>query len=70
MHVFVVTNDFPPRMGGINYLVDQIMRRFPAGEVTIFSSTYPGAAEFDATYPHEVIRHPAVVRAYFGGTVD
>lgn len=43
-------------MGGINYLVDQVMRRFPRGEVTIFSSTYPGAAEFDATYPHEVIR--------------
>jgi phosphatidyl-myo-inositol dimannoside synthase len=56
LHVFVVTNDFPPRMGGINYLVDQVMRRFPAGEVTIFSSTYPGAAQFDATYPHEVIR--------------
>lgn len=43
-------------MGGINYLVDQVMRRFPAGEVTIFASTYPGAAAFDATYPHEVIR--------------
>jgi phosphatidylinositol alpha-1,6-mannosyltransferase len=56
LHVFVVTNDFPPRLGGINYLVDQIMRRFPAGEVTIFSSTYPGASAFDATYPHEVIR--------------
>ena len=45
-------------MGGINYLVDQVMRRFPPGEVTIFSSTYRGAAEFDATYPHEVIRLP------------
>jgi len=51
-----VTNDFPPRLGGINYLVDQIMRRFRPGEVTIFASTYPGAREFDATYPHEVIR--------------
>jgi phosphatidylinositol alpha-1,6-mannosyltransferase len=56
-----VTNDFPPRLGGINYLVDQIMRRFPAGEVTIFSSTYPGAAEFDASYPHEVIRLPTMM---------
>ncbi|MGQ0537584.1 MAG: glycosyltransferase family 4 protein [Gemmatimonadaceae bacterium] len=56
MQVFVVTNDFPPRVGGINYLVDQVMRRFPGGTVTIFASTYPGAAEFDATYPHPVIR--------------
>lgn len=61
MHVFVVTNDFPPRMGGINYLVDQIMRRFPAGEVTIFASTYPGAQAFDAIYPHEVIRLPTTM---------
>ena len=45
-------------MGGINYLVDQVMRRFPRGEVTIFASTHPGAAAFDATYPHEVIRLP------------
>lgn len=51
-----MTNDFPPRLGGINDFVDQIMRRFPAGDATIFSSTYPGAAKFDATYPHEVIR--------------
>lgn len=59
MHVFVVTNDFPPRAGGINYYVDQLMRRLPAGwTVTIFSSTYPGAAEFDRQYPHEVIRLP------------
>ncbi|MGQ0642038.1 MAG: glycosyltransferase family 4 protein [Gemmatimonadaceae bacterium] len=56
MHVFVVTNDFPPRMGGINYLMDQVLRRFPSGEVTIFASTHAGASEFDATYPHEVIR--------------
>ena len=29
VHVFVVTNDFPPRIGGINYYVDQLMRRLP-----------------------------------------
>lgn len=53
-----MTNDFPPRLGGINYMVDQLMRRFPRGDVTIFASTYPGGgvAQFDASYPHEVIR--------------
>lgn len=59
MHVFVVTNDFPPRAGGINYYVDQLMRRLPDGwTVTIFSSSYPGAPDFDRRYPHEVIRLP------------
>ena len=56
MHVFVVTNDFPPRIGGINYYVDQMMRRLPRGSVTIFTSRYKGWEAFDRTYPHEVIR--------------
>lgn len=54
--VFVVTNDFPPRIGGINYYVDQMMRRFPPGSVTIFSSRFAGWEQFDRDYPHEVIR--------------
>lgn len=58
MHVFVVTNDFPPRIGGINDYVDQIFRRFAPGDVTIFSSTSPGWDAFDRAYPHEVIRLP------------
>jgi phosphatidyl-myo-inositol dimannoside synthase len=58
LSVFVVTNDFPPRIGGINYYVDQLFRRFPAGDVTILSSSFEGAKEFDATYPQEVIRLP------------
>ena len=62
MHVFVVTNDFPPRVGGINYYVDQLMRRLPSDwTVTIFSSTSPGAAAFDREYPHEVIRLPTAM---------
>ena len=56
MRVFVVTNDFLPRVGGINDYVAQLFRRFPAGSVTIFSSTYRGAAEHDRTYPQEVVR--------------
>lgn len=59
MKILVVTNDFPPRVGGINYYVDQIMRRFPAGEVTVFASAWPGAGAFDRTYPHKVVRWPA-----------
>lgn len=56
VHVFVVTNDFPPRIGGINYYVDQMMRRFAPGRVTIFASRHPGWEAFDRDYPHDVIR--------------
>lgn len=58
MKILVVTNDFPPRVGGINYYVDHIMRRFSSGEVVVFASSWPGAAEFDPTFPHPVIRWP------------
>lgn len=60
MKVFVVTNDFPPRIGGINYYVDQLFRHFTGvrsgARVTIFSSRYRGWEAFDRTYPHDVIR--------------
>lgn len=56
MKLFVVTNDFPPRIGGINDYVDRLIRRFPPGSVTVFTSSYRGAAAHDAAYPHEVIR--------------
>lgn len=60
MHVFVVTNDFPPRIGGINDYVHQLTRRLP-GPLTVLSSTYEGAAEFDRTFPHEVVRLPTAM---------
>jgi phosphatidylinositol alpha-1,6-mannosyltransferase len=56
MKTLVITNDFPPRVGGINYYVDQIVRRFPAGEVTVLAPAWPGSVAFDAEYPHEVVR--------------
>ena len=61
MHVFVVTNDFPPRIGGINDYVGQLFRRFAPGTVSIFSSSSAGAAAFDRDYPQEVIRLPTAM---------
>lgn len=58
MKVVVVTNDFPPRIGGINDYVAQLVRRFPSGDVTVLSSTYRGAAQHDRGFPQEVVRLP------------
>jgi phosphatidyl-myo-inositol dimannoside synthase len=58
MKLLVVTNDFPPRVGGINHYVAELLRPFPPGEVTVFASSWPGDAEFDRTYPHRVVRSP------------
>ncbi|MFB3852636.1 MAG: glycosyltransferase family 4 protein [Vicinamibacterales bacterium] len=58
MKALVVTNDFPPRIGGINDYVGQIVRRFPPGQAVVFTSSYPGAAGYDERFPHPVIRWP------------
>ena len=54
----VVTNDFPPRAGGIQAYVHELARRQPPGSLVVFASTSPGSAEFDAAQPFPVIRHP------------
>ena len=56
MKVLVVTNDFPPKVGGINYYVANLIRHFPPGEVTVFASDWPGAEVHDAEFPHPVVR--------------
>ncbi|GAA4599769.1 phosphatidylinositol alpha-1,6-mannosyltransferase [Actinoplanes octamycinicus] len=52
----LVTNDFPPRPGGIQQFVHNLAVRQPAGSVVVYSSTWRGAAAFDAEQPFEVVR--------------
>jgi phosphatidylinositol alpha-1,6-mannosyltransferase len=53
----VVTNDFPPRRGGIQAFVHELAIRQPAGSIVVYASDHEGAADFDATQPFPVIRH-------------
>ncbi|NEE31035.1 glycosyltransferase family 4 protein, partial [Streptomyces sp. SID7982] len=55
----VVTNDFPPRQGGIETFVRAMTDRFPADSVVVYTSTEPGAAAHDAALPYPVVRDPA-----------
>jgi phosphatidyl-myo-inositol dimannoside synthase len=56
--VLVVTNDFPPRSGGIQSFVHALAARLPAEGVVVYAPAWSGAAEFDARQPFPVIRHP------------
>jgi phosphatidyl-myo-inositol dimannoside synthase len=56
--VLIVTNDFPPRNGGIQSFVHALARRLPADGVVVYAPAWEGAAEFDARQPFPVIRHP------------
>ena len=52
----VITNDFPPRPGGIQTFGYEIVRRFDPESVTVLTSNWEGAAEFDAAQDFKIIR--------------
>ncbi|MEU6035167.1 glycosyltransferase family 4 protein [Actinomadura sp. NPDC047616] len=54
----VVTNDFPPRPGGIQAFVHNLAMRRPAGSIVVYAPAWKGAAAFDAAQPFPVVRHP------------
>ncbi len=54
----IVTNDFPPRRGGIQSFLHALATGLPEGTVTVYAPAWKGAAEFDARQPFPVIRHP------------
>jgi phosphatidyl-myo-inositol dimannoside synthase len=56
--VLIVTNDFPPRSGGIQSFVHALASGLPADGVVVYAPSWPGAAEFDARQPFPVVRHP------------
>ena len=58
MRVLCVTNDFPPRPGGIQQFVHSLATRLPADEVVVLASSWPGAAAFDAAQRFPVVRYP------------
>lgn len=70
MKHLLVTNDFPPKIGGIQSLLWEWWRRLPPESFAVLTSPYAGAAEFDAQQPFTVRRtrepvllpHPWMVR--------
>jgi len=54
----IVTNDFPPRQGGIQSFVYELARRLDPGQLTVYAPKWDGDAAFDAAAPFEVVRHP------------
>jgi phosphatidyl-myo-inositol dimannoside synthase len=63
--VLLVTNDFPPRRGGIqSYLVELVSRLAASGEhsLTVYAPQWKDADVFDArTAGYHVVRHPGTL---------
>ncbi|MDV6012708.1 glycosyltransferase family 4 protein [Haloechinothrix sp. LS1_15] len=61
----LVTNDFPPRAGGIQAYLHSLARHLEPEDLVVYAPSgdgaWPGAgsqARFDARQPFEVVRHP------------
>ena len=52
----LVTNDFPPKIGGIQSYLWELWRRLPSGQASVFTTPYAGTVEFDRRAPLPIIR--------------
>ena len=56
MRHLLVTNDFPPKVGGIQTYLWELWTRLPPGDVTVLTTAHPAAAAFDAEQPFRIER--------------
>ncbi|MCU1489075.1 MAG: glycosyltransferase [Acidimicrobiaceae bacterium] len=57
----LVTNDYPPKLGGIQSYLWELWRRLPPDETVVVTASQPNAGGFDAAACHRIIRLAAPV---------
>ncbi len=70
MKHLLVTNDFPPKHGGIQNYLWELWRRLPPDSFAVLTSPFAGAAEWDADQPYRIERvrepfllpHPLMIK--------
>lgn len=70
MRHLLVTNDFPPKVGGIQNMLWELWRRLDPSSFAVLTSPYDGAAAWDSTQSYRIERivepvllpHPLMVR--------
>lgn len=56
MKHLLVTNDFPPKVGGIQIYLWELWRRLPRGQAAVLTTAHPDAAAFDAGQDFDITR--------------
>jgi phosphatidylinositol alpha-1,6-mannosyltransferase len=54
----LVTNDFPPKIGGIQNYLWELWRRLPDAVASVYTTPYGGTAAFDSAQPFAIERSP------------
>ena len=52
----LVTNDFPPKVGGIQSYLWELWRRLPSEDVHVYTTPYESSSMFDAVEPYKIKR--------------
>ena len=55
--LLVVTNDFPPQVGGVQRYVHDLVRHLPDDRVTVLGPRWPGWRSFDPLEPYRIVRY-------------
>ena len=69
----LVTNDFPPRVGGIQRTLEALAGQLPADRLSVLAPRWPGWEAFDARQAYRVVREPTAFSwptPAFAGRVD
>jgi phosphatidylinositol alpha-1,6-mannosyltransferase len=61
MGYLLVTNDFPPKLGGIQSYLYELFRRLPPDELTVLTTPHRGAEAFDEAQKFRIERWSAPV---------
>jgi phosphatidylinositol alpha-1,6-mannosyltransferase len=56
MRHLLVTNDFPPKLGGIQSYLWELWRRLPSEEIAVLTTPYAGTSDWDHRQPFHVER--------------
>ena len=62
--ILLVTNDFPPRRGGIQSYLEQFVCRLTAAggqDVTVYAPRWKGSEDYDRAAGFRIVRHPTTL---------
>ena len=59
--ILLVTNDFPPRPGGIQSFLHGLVSRLPSNDVVVYTSRWRGWETWDAAQPFRIVREDTSV---------
>ena len=58
-HTLLVANDFPPKHGGIQTYLYELVRRLPPSSITVLTTPHADAEPFDAAHAFRIVRDPS-----------